>query len=260
MSPHCSHDIFQIPAIENAVVLSKDERRLFSSSTSTVFHAMYTSTGQEAWKRSLDSTPMVEAKVTLDDQRVYVIEAADGTVVAMDQTNGNAFYSVTCNIHEANCARRVEAEFDRSDDGLFLYYGDINGKINAIVLGVSLLPTVPSTDYPSFAPQPSASPTNEASATLRPSRVDDIIPSALPSVDTTSLPLATSFSHQPSSSSAAMPQMPSQSPSTAPSLEPSRAPLSFPEIQGPPPTSVAIGRSFGTSMVVAIWGLFVLQS
>jgi hypothetical protein len=233
-----SHSLI-FPAIENAAVLSRDGRRLFSSSTSTIFHALDTSKGREVWKRALASTPMVEAKVTPDDLRVYVIEA-DGAITAMDQVTGDFFYSVTCNIHEASCANQVEAEFDNSDDGMFLYYGDINGKINAIELGTSAIPTIPPADYPSFSPKPSFSPTDEPSSTPRPSWIDDMFPSASPTSSPTDYPSVSPSSHPPSQ---------------VPSLDPTRSPFNFDGIQGP--TSVAIMHSWVLSAFMVGMGLFI---
>jgi hypothetical protein len=166
---------------------------------------------------------MVEAKLTPDDQRVDVIEA-DGAVTAMDQVTGDLFYSVTCSIHEANCANLVEAEFDRSNNGMFLYYGDINGKINAIELGTSLVPTIPPTDYPSPSPT-------------------DYPSSVSPS------------SHPPSNLPTTLPSFVATNPSQMPSLDPTRSPFNFDGIQGP--TSVAAVCSWIPSALIVGMGLFI---
>jgi hypothetical protein len=62
-------------------------------------------------------------------------------------------------------------EFTTSDNGLILYYGDVNGNILAVQLGTSSVPTTPPSDFP----------TTDVPSMI-PSSVPSELPSARPSV------------------------------------------------------------------------------
>jgi hypothetical protein len=167
-----------------------DSNRLFSFSTSNMFYAIAAKPGILLWNVTLASVSQCEAKVSPDDERVYILEAETGAVTALDQLSGAELYSVSCDEYDPQCGGEVQGEFAVSSDGLYLYYADINGQVKALALGESLVPLEGDTDYPTFSPMPTKPSTPFPTRTASPTWMDETAPSSFPSGLPSSLPSA----------------------------------------------------------------------
>jgi hypothetical protein len=167
-----------------------DSNRLFTFSTTNVFYAITAKPGILLWNVTLASIPQCEAKISPDDERVYLLEAETGTLRALDQSTGAEFYAVSCNEYDPECGGEVQGEFAVSSDGLYLYYANIDGQINAMALGESLVPLEGDTAYPTFSPMPTIPNTPPPTITPNPSWMDESMPSSLPSGLPSGLPSA----------------------------------------------------------------------
>jgi len=172
--------------ISSAMVLSVEEYRVFVGAASPFFYGLDSTTGRVLWFKESEEKDVfeVEAKVSPDDMRVYAIDSG-GTIYSYDQVNGEKFWSFKSD------GVSMLADFDVSENGLVLYYGDQLGRISAIEVGSSITGTlapsskiVATTSAPTPAPIADVSNGLSSSPSNAPSMasVSSGMPSGVPTV------------------------------------------------------------------------------
>eukprot|EP00980_Cylindrotheca_fusiformis_P030998 scaffold25699_cov137-Cylindrotheca_fusiformis.AAC.2 len=121
--------------IPTTPVLSCDENRLFVSSSSFDFASVNTITGKANWKVSGTSAFLSEARISPDDERIYVAQSADGRIFCYDQQSGDSCWERSCDDFEEDCSNSIRADFAVSTSGQFLYFSDVKGRVIALKLG-----------------------------------------------------------------------------------------------------------------------------
>merc|ERR1719506_3399578 len=97
-------------------------------------------TGERIWSATTRtaSSLLAQPKSSPDDKRLYMIMSQDGRVVAIDQRRGEVLWGFSCGAEllPSVCDKTsVLADFDVSNDGQYLYYGDANGRIISLTVG-----------------------------------------------------------------------------------------------------------------------------
>ena len=118
-----------------APTLSNDGQRLFVSTSSNHFYCLDSQTGQKKWQVPGASPFLTGARVSPDDQRVYIIQSIDGWLYAYDQPSGVLMWLTSCDSSQQHCSNPVKATFALSRTGEYLYYADVFGKVMALKLG-----------------------------------------------------------------------------------------------------------------------------
>jgi hypothetical protein len=242
---HSFTSISFFTAIVNRIETDDAEERVFVSSASNSFHCIDAQNGNLLWSaKSNASIFLTGAKYSPTYDVVYSIEHLTGTVTQHDAKTGVTNWKFDCRDIGPNkiCYDSVEADFALSRKGTTLYYGDIYGRINAVVVAVE---TPSPSNAPSFSKVPSESPSTmpsqKPSTSQSPSSAPSVSPSSMPSESPSMMP-SSSPSTVPSASPSSAPSqspskspsmMPSSSPSTVPSASPSYAPLQSPASSTP---------------------------
>lgn len=91
--------------------------------------------GKANWKVSGTSAFLSEARVSPDDERIYVAQSADGRIFCLDQLSGNFLWQGSCDQFEEDCSNSVRSDFDLSSSGQFLYFSDVKGRLISLKLG-----------------------------------------------------------------------------------------------------------------------------
>jgi hypothetical protein len=94
-----------------------------------------TQTGRSLWDLRGTSSFLAEARVSPDDERVYVIQSVDGRIFCHDQLTGALQWVSSCDQFQEDCSNSVRADFTLSTAGESLYYGDVLGRIIALQVG-----------------------------------------------------------------------------------------------------------------------------
>uniref|UniRef100_A0A7S4IZW6 Pyrrolo-quinoline quinone repeat domain-containing protein n=1 Tax=Odontella aurita TaxID=265563 RepID=A0A7S4IZW6_9STRA len=234
--------------------LSRDEKRLFSASASTSFHAINAETGIVEWSVTTYSDIVNEARVSPDDKFVYTVERGNGKVTSYNTTDGRTLWSADCSDFHGDqfCQYSVEADFSVSSDGCHIYYGDIHGTVTAFSVGYDPQRQQSSTNDTSNAERegspgihattsgPSSPPSIVPSIriSLQPSGTptveNSVAPSAKPTVMPTSAHPSPEPSHQPTaklSTSKSPQRIPtSLSPTELPTIPMTHVPTNFPHL------------------------------
>jgi hypothetical protein len=122
-------------AIPTSPILSNDESRLFIASAFFDLASINTQNGKANWKVKGTSSFLSEARVSLDDKRLYVAQSADGRIFCYDQITGDLLWESSCDQFEEDCSNSVHADFDLSSTGQFLYFSDVKGRLISLKLG-----------------------------------------------------------------------------------------------------------------------------
>jgi hypothetical protein len=124
-----------------------------------------TQSGDTLWALLGTSAFLAEAKVSPDDSRVFNLQSADGRVYCNDQISGDTLWVADCDLFVEDCSSTVQAEFTLSNNGQYLYYGDVAGWMIALKLGDMIEAVVPAPTpalapvaVPVFTPQEPGSP------------------------------------------------------------------------------------------------------
>lgn len=127
-------------AIRTSPTLSNDEKRLFVVTVRNETMCLNSRTGERIWSATTRtaSSLLAQPKSSPDDKRLYMIMSQDGRVVAIDQRRGEVLWGFSCGAEllPSVCDKTsVLADFDVSNDGQYLYYGDANGRIISLTVG-----------------------------------------------------------------------------------------------------------------------------
>ena len=129
-------------AVSTAPVLSTDEERVFVVTVRNETVCLDAQTGDRKWatKTRHPSPILSEPRASPDNQRLYVVNSADGKMHAFNQNDGNMLWSFGCDEKGlpdgSKCqAPEVYADFALSYEGTVMYFGATDGEIAAIKLG-----------------------------------------------------------------------------------------------------------------------------